>query len=168
MTRVRRRARLTTGAAAVLGLAVALAGCGGSTGDEATPLPTPTPTTASGDGDAGAAGGTMPPVSFPVGSAVDALVASLPSGAAVADLPPDLGWGADASLPVPVSRDGTAGVVVVVVGPPCSASSALLTAQEASLVADEVCRVWEAEGRLPVVPADAGVPATADPQDAVR
>jgi hypothetical protein len=67
-----------------------------------------------------------------------------------------------------LTRDGTAGAVVVVVGPACSASSALLSAPEAAQVADEVCRVWDAEGRLPVVPADAGVPATADPQDAAR
>lgn len=119
----------------------------------------------------GAAGGTMPATAFPLTSVLLAAQESLPTGVAIGEIDRDARWLPGNRLEIPLERDGSPGVLVVTVFPErasCSAESALLGTDEATAVADEVCRVWESEGRLPVVVPDPDAPIPTDPSDAAR
>lgn len=108
---------------------------------------------------------------FPLGSVLRAAEASLPEDVTIGEIPRDIRWMPGNQVAVPVIRGGEQSDLVVTVLPEqeeCAASSTVLSAQEQAAVGAEVCAVWEAEGRLPVVVPDPDAPLPTDPSDAAR
>lgn len=163
----RGRRRLATrrlGGTAAAAIILAAAGVGALSlaggPDEPTQVASPPDTTAPVDpGDP--AGGSMLPVGFPVGSAVDAAASALPAGVSLGELPMDIGWREGGQLDVPVvAAAGPATLTVQVADEACSAWIAepagwdALTAADLAAIADAVCAEWLATGSLPIIPAD--------------
>lgn len=145
-----RRARLAM-PAVLVAVATGLAGC------STEPAP--------------AAGDTMLATAFPLTSVLVAADEALPDDADIGEIPMDTRWLPGNRIEVPITRDGTVGVLTVTVLPEqeaCAAESPLLSADEGGAVADEVCRTWRSEGRLPVVVPDPDAPIVVDPSDAAR
>lgn len=158
-------------AALVAGVA---AGCGAVEAPSAAPAPSDTaldaPSPAPATPSIGA-GGTMLATAFPVGSVARAAQTSVPSGVTIGEFPRDVRWMPGNQLVVPIVRDGASAELLVTVLPEqeqCAAESSALSPDEAAAVADEVCRAWVAEGRLPVVVPDPGAPLPEDPSNAAR
>ena len=108
---------------------------------------------------------------FPLGSVLSAAEVSLPEDVAIGEIPRDIRWLPGNQVAVPVVRGGEQADLVVTVLPEegeCTASSTVLSAQEEAAVGAEVCVVWDAEGRLPVVVPDPDAPLPTDPSDAAR
>lgn len=96
--------------------------------------------------------GSQLAVGFPLGSAVDAVSGALPAGLTLAELPMDLGWGADGTLALPLTSGGA--LTLTMTGGSCAVDAAALTSAQAVTVADAVCDAWRAAGSPPVAPAD--------------
>lgn len=118
-----------------------------------------------------APGDTMLASAFPLTSVVRAAEMALPSDVAIGPIPMDVRWLPGNRIEVPVERAGQQAVLVVTVLPDqqtCAAESEVLDPGEQADVADKVCEVWAAEGRLPVVVPDPDAPVVVDPSDAAR
>ena len=178
----RTAARRVAAAALLTGLGLTGIACGqglsadgqqpGATEPGATEPGTAQPGTAEPDAptsDAGA--GTMLATAFPIASVLRATEVSLPGDVAIGEIPPDVRWTPGNRLDIPIVRAGEQAVLVVTVLPDqeaCDAASALLTEQESAAVSEQVCAVWVADGRLPVVVPEPGTTPTLDPSDAAR
>jgi hypothetical protein len=119
----------------------------------------------------GGNGTTMLATAFPLGSVIRAAEVSLPEDVAIGQIPGDIRWMPGNQVTIPVVRGSQQAELVVTVLPEreeCTASSTVLSGEEESAIGAEVCAVWEAEGRLPVVVPDPDAPLPVDPSDAAR
>lgn len=118
-----------------------------------------------------AQGETMLASSFPLSSVLRAAELTVPPDVSIGPIPMDARWLPGNRIEVPVERDGADAVLVVTVLPDeqtCAVESEVLDPGEQAAVADAVCEVWVAEGRLPVVVPDPDAPVVVDPSDAAR